>query len=114
MAQLGHNDALAAAPPWFIPIYTQLKIDIAILQNQYRLEGGIAGLPLVEVLFPNGQRPTQPPHNLPLLESGAVVDALTHAQTNAYFDGYYPGVAPPNPYRVRRKRIKQAIGCPLE
>ncbi|KAF9224962.1 hypothetical protein BS17DRAFT_816412 [Gyrodon lividus] len=61
------------------------------------------------VLFPNGEEPTQDPHNLPPLTSLVAIRALRANEQRAYYEGYYGEDAPRRQNR-RIAAILNAIG----
>lgn len=90
-------------------VVPELKREI----NRGRLEGDI--VPYEVVPFPNGDDPTQPPHNLPHLVSVEVIEQLSECQLISYLTGYGTNPMPtgPNPGDtdyLRRDHLMALVG----
>lgn len=82
--------------------------------NQHRLDRTITAYKVVP--FPNGNDPTQPPHNLPHLVSEAMIDQLGECELTLYLIGYCINPVPVGPTPrdmdyLRRDHLKDAIGA---
>ncbi|KAN0135219.1 hypothetical protein V8E53_007110 [Lactarius tabidus] len=81
--------------------------------NRGRLDGNIIAYKVVP--FPNGDDPTQPPHNLPHLVSVDVIKQLSECQLTSYLTGYCVnlpiGPTPRDTDYLRRGYLKGAVGA---
>ncbi|KAI9431232.1 hypothetical protein H4582DRAFT_2009491 [Lactarius indigo] len=135
-----HADPQVMVPPWFHEAIQQLRGDIQndiqqarndILQALGNLRSQVlpslkqlinlsksGAVPLEVVPFTNGDDPTQPPHNLPHIDSAATIDGLNGAQLIGYLNGYginpLPrGIHPHATNRARKETLKRVVGAQI-
>jgi len=101
--------ALQAAVPAAL---AELYIMAAQNHNRQVIDG--ISIPFREVRYPNGNRPTQNPHNLTFLDSTTTINGLGPGEMVAYINGYMPNNVVPQNRAARIRLIKLAIGCPID
>jgi len=122
--QAANVDNLDEGPPWFQKAIAQINARIDRIENELRRVRAMAAwsfnsqqhdgrfVAFAEVPFPNGQMPTEPPHNLTPLRNLDDITNLTAVESAHYWNHYYHGNLPALPHRLTM--IRSAIGCTAE